>query len=58
MFVKGFYKVAATADIMPKNLQDLAGKPAMRIFGRPIRRFAKGGIKSLVPLADLRDGVK
>jgi hypothetical protein len=59
MFTRGFQKIAAgTATIVPKNLNAMTGAPAMEIFGRPVRRFARGGRKALVALSRLRDGLR
>lgn len=59
MFTKGFTKIAVgTASIVPRSLQNMTGTNAHEIFGKPVRKFARGGKKALVPLSRLVDGLK
>lgn len=58
MFTGGFEKVAAVADIVPRDLRQLTGSTAADIFGRPLRRFGRmGRPRPLVSLSRIRDGL-
>lgn len=58
MFARGFSKIAGTATIVPKKLQDMTGAKAQEIFGSPVKEFAKAGRRMLVPVSKHTVGIK